>query len=272
MISGISALISDVDGTLVTEDKVLTLRTIEAVRKLNVAGIYFAITSGRPPRGMEMLIAPLALKTPIAGFNGGVFVSPDMTVIEEHFLDPETAKQAIDLVIEHQIDVWVYSGDEWFIRDIKAPHVAREQWVVKFAPTIVADFTPVLNRAVKVVGVCDDFDLVAHCEKSIQSTMGAKASVTRSQAYYLDITHPAANKGMVVTTLSRLSSIPVSKIATIGDGQNDLLMFKESGLSIAMGNARPDVQQQAHFVTTSHQDEGFARAVEHFLLGEGDRP
>jgi Cof subfamily protein (haloacid dehalogenase superfamily) len=272
MISGISALISDVDGTLVTEDKVLTPRAEEAVRKLHAAGIAFAITSGRPPRGMEMLIAPLQLKTPIAGFNGGVFVTPEMTVIEEHVLAADVAKCAIDLVLEHKMDVWVYSGNEWFVRDIEAPHVARESWTVKFAPTAIADFRPVLDRIVKIVGVSDDLDLVARCEKSMQSTMGTRASVARSQAYYLDITHPAANKGTVVTTLSRLLSVPAAEIATIGDGQNDVLMFRESGLSIAMGNAIPAVQKQAQFVSASYKDEGFAKAVEYYLLGEGERP
>jgi Cof subfamily protein (haloacid dehalogenase superfamily) len=272
MISGISALISDVDGTLVTEDKVLTPRAEEAVRKLHAAGIAFAITSGRPPRGMEMLIAPLELKTPIAGFNGGVFVTPEMTVIEEHVLTADAAKCAIDLVLENKMDVWVYSGNEWFVRDIEAPHVARESWTVKFAPTAIDDFGPELDRAVKIVGVSDDLDLVKRCEKSLQSAIGTRASVACSQAYYLDITHPAANKGTVVTTLSRLLSIPTAEIATIGDGQNDVLMFREGGLSIAMGNATPAVQKQARFVSASYKDEGFAKAVEYYVLGEGERP
>ena len=53
-------LIADVDGTLLTQDKVLTRRAVEAVHRLRAAGIAFAVTSGRPPRGMTMLIEPLA--------------------------------------------------------------------------------------------------------------------------------------------------------------------------------------------------------------------
>ena len=68
-------LLSDVDGTLVTKDKALTARSVEAVRALHEAGIHFAVTSGRPPRGMEMLVEPLALATPIAAFNGGLVAS-----------------------------------------------------------------------------------------------------------------------------------------------------------------------------------------------------
>jgi len=264
----ISLLIADVDGTLVTEEKVLTPRARDAVRRLHAAGIAFAITSGRPPRGMEMLIEPLALRTPIAGFNGGIFVRPDMRVIEEHVLPGDVARRAVDLILRHGMDVWVYSGNDWLVRDPNAPHVAREEWTVKFAPTVVADFGAALDRAVKIVGVSDDFALVARCEKDARDVLGAAASAARSQPYYLDITHPDANKGYVVEALSRFLSIPREAIATIGDMPNDVLMFQKSGMSIAMGNASPEVQKQAQFVTDSYNDEGFAKAIERYVLGE----
>lgn len=90
----IRLFLADVDGALVTRQKELTAAAKMAVRELDRAGIVFAITSGRPPRGMSMLIEPLALKTAIAGFNGGVLVKPDPSVIESLMLDPAAAKQA----------------------------------------------------------------------------------------------------------------------------------------------------------------------------------
>lgn len=264
--SAISLVLADVDGTLVTAEKVLTPRAEAAVKALRVAGIDFAITSGRPPRGMAMLIEPLALQTPVAGFNGGIFVKPDMTIMEEHVLTGEVASRAHDIILNHGMDVWIYSGEDWLIRDRNAPHVAREQGTVKFAPIIVENFKNVLDNAVKIVGVSDDLDLVERCEKDAQDALGAGASAARSQPYYLDVTHPDANKGTVVTTLSKLLSISAKEIATIGDMPNDVLMFRASGLSIAMGNANPDVQAQADFVTDSYEDEGFAKAIEGFIL------
>src|SRR5262245_10832346 len=77
--SPIAAVLADVDGTLVTNDKVLTPQAIQAVKELHAREVLFAITSGRPPRGMRMLIEPLELKGPIAAFNGGIVVMPDMT-------------------------------------------------------------------------------------------------------------------------------------------------------------------------------------------------
>jgi len=215
---------------------------------------------------MAMLIDPLAMRTPIAGFNGGIFVKPDMTIMEEHVLDADVAKRALEVIVRHGMDRWVYSGKDWLVRDTNAPHVVREQRTVKFAPTVVRNFEGVLGRAVKIVGVSDDHDLVARCEKDAQDALGAKASAVRSQRYYLDITHPAANKGTVVTTLSKLLSVQTSAIATIGDMPNDVLMFRKSGLSIAMGNASPEVQAKADLVTDSYDNEGFAKAIERFIL------
>ena len=264
--SKISLVLADVDGTLVTAEKVLTVRARAAVEALHTAGLSFAITSGRPPRGMAMLIEPLAMRTPLAGFNGGIFVKPDMTIMEEHVLAADVARRAIEVILRNDMDVWVYSGNDWLVRNRNAPHVAREQWTVKFAPTIVENFKGALDSAVKIVGVSDDTDLVARCEKQVQDALGATASAARSQPYYLDVTHPDANKGAVVARLSKLLSVPTGEIATIGDMPNDVLMFRNSGLSIAMGNASPEVQKQANFVTDSYDDEGFAKAVERFIL------
>src|SRR5271169_482004 len=116
----ISLVLADVDGTLVTEEKILTERARDAVNALRHAGILFAITSGRPPLGMAMLFNVLDIETPIAGFNGGLFVDRHLTILEQKTVPPDVARQAIDLMRAHGLDTWVYSGI--------APHVAREAW------------------------------------------------------------------------------------------------------------------------------------------------
>jgi Cof subfamily protein (haloacid dehalogenase superfamily) len=265
----ISLLLADVDGTLVTEQKVLTERAQAAVAKLRERGIRFAVTSGRPPRGMAMLIEPLRIDTPIAGFNGGVYVRPDLSVIESRSLAPEVTRQAIAVILRHDMDAWLYTGTDWQIHRKDAPHVAREAWTVKFDPSVVARFADAdLDRAVKIVGVSDDYALVAKCEADVAAALGSHASAKRSQPYYLDITHPDANKGAVVGALVNQLGIPAAEVATIGDMPNDVLMFGKSGFSIAMGNASDEVKAQASAVTDSYNDEGFAKAVERYLLDE----
>jgi Cof subfamily protein (haloacid dehalogenase superfamily) len=260
-------VIADVDGTLVTNDKVLTPRAVKAVSLLHDADVLFAVTSGRPPKGLKMIIDPLNLSEPVAAFNGGVIVNPDLSVVESHLLGADVAAEVIRLIGQHGLDVWLYSETEWYVHDPNAPHVAREQWTVKFPPAVMADYAGHLNKVAKIVGVSDDLPAVARCEKDVQDWGGSRISAARSQPYYLDVTNPQANKGAVVRMLSGLLDIPREQIATVGDQPNDVLMFKQSGVSIAMGNSSPEVQGAATFVTASNEDEGFAKAMEQFVLG-----
>lgn len=262
----ISLVLADVDGTLVTEEKVLTKRAQTAVRGLHDAGIQFAITSGRPPRGMAMLFDALQLNTPIAGFNGGLIVKPDLSIIAQKTLPSDIAHRAIELIHEHGLDAWVYRSNDWLITRLEAPHVDREAWTVKFQPKVVGDFSNDLEQIAKIVGVSDDHDRVQRCEADARAAFGRRATVARSQPYYLDVTNKDANKGAVVDYLSHALGLPASEIATIGDQPNDVLMFKRSGFSIAMGNASDQVKSQASATTDSYNDEGFAKAMERFIF------
>ena len=258
--------LADVDGTLVTNDKILTDRAIAAVAKLKQAGILFAVTSGRPPRGMAMLIEPLNLATPIAAFNGGLFARPDMSVIEQHVIPDDLTPAVIDLLSAPGMSVWVYRGADWFVLDPQGPHVAFESWTVKFDATPIDSFASVSDNVAKIVGVSDDHDAVQRAVAAARERFGDHVSASRSQPYYVDVTHPHANKGRVVRYLSKAYEISSEEIATIGDMPNDVLMFAHSGLSIAMGNASDEVQRCARRVSTSNEDDGFANAVERFIL------
>jgi len=274
-------VLSDVDGTLVTHEKVLTPRAVAAVGALADAGIAFAITSGRPPRGMQMLIEPLGLSTPLAAFNGGQFIRPDLSLVAEQTLAAEVVQPVLALIKGHALDAWIYRGAEWLVRERHGAHVDREESTVKFAPTVVRDFAAISQGVVKIVGVSDDFDAVARCESAIVAEFSgsvrcntttpsrdteSRVFAARSQPYYVDVTHPQANKGAVVHALARMLDINPREIATIGDMPNDISMFAESGLSIAMGQSSEEVKRAAMHVTSSSEDEGFAKAIETFVL------
>ena len=262
----ISAVLTDVDGTLVTKDKVLTERALRAVRLLRERRIVFTITSARPPFGMRMLVEPLGLTMPMAAFNGGVIVLPDLSVLDERQLPDYVLPALIDMIQAHGLDVWLFRSTDWYVRSLNAPRVSRETSNIQRPPVVVPTFDDVLTGVVRVVGVSEDHARVAACEAAVQHQCGTQVSAARSQSYYLDVTHPAANKGVVIERLSRYLKIPMDRIATLGDQLNDVLMFKRSGLSIAMGNASEEVKRQATCVTTSSGEEGFANAVEQFIL------
>jgi Cof subfamily protein (haloacid dehalogenase superfamily) len=260
-------LLADVDGTLVTQDKVLTDGAIAAVHRLHDAAVLFAITSGRPPKGMEMLIDPLDLQTPIAAFNGGLMVDRDMHVLEQQVIPEEIVVPMAELMESFHLVVWIYRGADWYVPDPKGPHVDREAWTVKFQPKVMKDgLHGLTDNVIKIVGVSDDHDTMEHAVAAAHDQFGDHVTAALSQPYYLDVTHPQANKGFVAQYLAEHYDLERAQIATIGDQPNDILMFDHSGLSIAMDNADPEAKHAADKITTSNEDEGFANAVERFIL------
>ena len=259
-------LLSDVDGTLVTPDKQLTPRTIRAVNELRDVGIAFAITSARPPQGLRRFVEPLGLTTPLGAFNGGVLVNGDLTLIEERTIPDDLVAPLIELLTSHAMSIWVFRRDEWYVLDPDGPHVAQEALIYEGSPITLTDFGGLVGGVNKIVGVSDDAAASVAAWDATVDQFGVHVSATRSQTYYLDVTHPDANKGNVVRYLAERFDIAIYEIATIGDMHNDVSMFEASGMSIAMGNAGPAVQRAARAVTSSNAQEGFARAVTEIVL------
>lgn len=213
-----------------------------------------------------MLVDPLRLQTPIAAFNGGVFVDPDMHVLAQRVVPEQLVVPIADLLRSFGLDVWVYRGADWYVPDREGPHVAREAWTVRFRPKVMSRIQDVTDHVAKLVGVSDDHDAVSTAWAAAHGRFGDDVTAAASQPYYLDITHPGANKGAVARSLARRYGLSAAEIATIGDMPNDVLMFAQSGLSIAMGNADPQVKRAACHVTDTNDDEGFAKAVDRLIL------
>jgi Cof subfamily protein (haloacid dehalogenase superfamily) len=261
----IALVVSDVDGTLLTKEKVLTDRARAAVHKLHQAGIGFTITSSRPAIGMHFLIGPLQITLPVGPFNGSSIVAPDMKPIEQHLLPEATTRRSLEVLADFGIEIWLFTNEQWLTRNPRGEYVPLEKLAIKADPTIIDDFAPYVAGACKVVGSTSDPELLMRCEQAMQHELGARATAVRSQTYYLDITPPGRNKGTFVQAMAKRLGISTEAIATIGDMQNDVGMFKQSGLSFAMGNASDDVKRRASRSTASNEEDGFALAMETVL-------
>ena len=262
----ISLVISDVDGTLVDPDKRLTDASQRAVRRLHESGIAFTIVSSRPPFGLRMLVEPLSLKLPIGAINGCTIIAPNLETIEQHLVPEPVAQEAIDVLMAFGVDVWLFTPDSWLVQDLSGNYVAHETRTIQAEPRSIARFDPYLAQTLKIVGSSPSFDRLSECEGEMRSALGGRASVARSQPYYLDITHAGLDKGTFVENLARRLAIPAKAIAVLGDMENDLAMFRHAGLAIAMGNASVEVKRQARYVTASNGADGFALAIERYIL------
>src|SRR5215470_6650982 len=258
----IRLVVSDVDGTLVTGDKRLTDAAKAAVEKLRAADIGFTIVSSRPTVGMDFLIKPLALMLPFGSFNGSSIVDSQLRPIEQHFLPPEIARRAIDLLEQCGVDIWLFTSDRWLTRNPDGEYVGHEQRAIRHDPVIIDNFTQYLNNACKIVGASSDPELLIRCETAMQQAVGEEATAVRSQTYYLDVTPPGHDKGTFVAAMAARLGVPLAEVATIGDMQNDLPMFARSGTSFAMGNAADEIKQRATHVTASNEEDGFAKAMD----------
>jgi hypothetical protein len=184
-------------------------------------------------------------------------------------LPASAAKHSLEILSQFGVDIWLFTSDKWLTRNPDGEYNPFEKRAIKADPVIVEDFAPYLSSACKIVGSTSDAALLQRCETAMQQALGTQATAVRSQSYYLDITPPGYNKGTFVEAMARRLGISTDAVATIGDMQNDLAMFKKSGMSIAMGNATDDIKRQATHVTASNQDEGFAGAIELVMKNNG---
>ena len=263
--SPISLVISDIDGTLITSNHEVTQATKAAAARLYERGIELSLASSRPPRSIVPLADALNLRGPFAAFNGALAVKRDGEVLARSVLSPETIAGVKAIADQFGIGVWLYDELDWWApwRDA---FVDREEHTSGFSPRIEGYDDRISGDANKLT-VVGKPELVAQAEKRVLSELGDQVSASKSKPRFLDVTSYGVHKGTVVVRLAKLLSIPTERVAVIGDGPNDVEMFKQAGLSIAMGQGVDEVKEAANYLTTSNDDEGWARGIEQYVLG-----
>ncbi|OYQ30744.1 hydrolase [Pseudomonas mandelii] len=260
-------LLSDMDGTLLLPDHSLSQRTIEAVRSLREAGVLFSLATGRPPKAMLQQIEALGVDLPTAAFNGGTIVHPNGSLLVAHYLPATAALTALALFADQpDVEIWVFSGGDWLLKDPNGPMVPREQHGLGYPPVVVESFEPYLTRVDKIVATSHNTQLLIELEAQLLPKVEGQAQVSRSQPVYLDVTAMQANKGAALATLAEFLGVPLEQTAAMGDGGNDPAMFQVAGLSIAMGQAEEAVKRQADVVTGANTEDGAAQAIEQYIL------
>jgi Cof subfamily protein (haloacid dehalogenase superfamily) len=213
------------------------------------------------------LVTKLQVREPLACFNGALFISPNETVLQEIQMSPQDAQQVAEFIFQQGFDLWVWTDSDWLVSNASGPHVAGHEMQMGRKATPLTTRNMSHFRVLKLVGVSDNHDALAKAEAYLAKNGSRTISGTRSSPYYLDVTDARANKGEVVLRISEMLQVPTAQIATIGDMTTDTFMFRKSGVSIAMGNALDDVKAQAKFVTKTNEENGFAYAMDHIVLG-----
>lgn len=262
----IRLVVSDVDGTLVRTDKSLSDEVVAAAQRLRNAGIAMTLISARAPSGLLWIAEELELSAPLAAFNGGTIINPDGTIVSAERLDPAVARRTFELIDHPNIIIWLFRAGVWHAARLDDEHTPRERKSANQEPIVGGDFIKLLDSADKIVAVSDDHAMLADLESKVAEALGKGATVSRSQAYYLDITAPLANKGDGITAIAKAMDVPLGDVAAIGDQRNDMAMFARAGLSIAMAQGPEEVRAAADRTTRSNDDDGVAHAIDEIIL------
>lgn len=262
----IRLFVSDVDGTLLNTFKQLSSPTIEAIRELRQAGIHFSLVSHRPLQGLRELMDELQIEGACAALNGGVVVDQSFAVISEKNIRPALLPEIVGLIEGNGLAPWIYTRSAWYVPKAEGLHVQRESRALRFSPRLFETLGEITEPAIKIAAVGDNYYGIAACEDRLKQRLGTQLSISRTLANHLDISHLEANKGTAVASIAKMLGIPLDEVATAGDGENDIPMFRISKVSIAMGQAPPEVHRAASDTTTSNAQDGLAWAIQDLIL------
>ncbi len=262
----IALVISDIDGTIITSNHEVTDATKAAARKLRERGIYLSLASSRPPRSIRPIAEALGLSSPFAAFNGALMITAKGKVMAESRLSAEIIARIKSIADSFGLHVWIYDEQDWWTPE-RTSFVDREEHTSGFSPRMEGYGERLMKDAIKLT-VVGKPEMVAEAERRVFQQLGDEVSASRSKPRFLDVTAHGADKGAAVAGLAALLKVSVESVAVIGDGPNDVEMFRRAGLSIAMGQAVDEVQQSANCVTASNDNEGWARGIRRYVLGD----
>lgn len=263
--NGIALVISDIDGTLITSNHEVTDQTKRAAARLYERGIKLSLASSRPPRSIRPLADALSLRSPFAAFNGALVATADGEIIARATIAPDISHRIKAIADELGINVWLYDDDEWYVSE-RTAFVDREEHTAGFSPNM-ADFEKLLGEPLPKLTVVGKPELVAVAEERVLDELGDRVSASRSKPRFLDVTSYGIHKGTVVVRLAEMFHISTDLVAVIGDGPNDVEMFRQAAVSISMGQAVDEVRAAASHATASNDDEGWAEGIEKHVLG-----
>lgn len=262
--SPIALVISDIDGTLITSNHEVTAAARATAARLLSHGCALALASSRPPRSIFPIAAALDLASPFAAFNGALLINVAGQVTARSFVPPAITARVCDIAARYDSNVWIYTETEWYA-PVRDAFVAREEHTAGF-PARLDDYQAALQAEAVKLTVVGKPERVAEATETVNRELKGQVSASRSKPRFLDVTADGMHKGSVVIRLAAAYGVATQQVAVIGDGPNDIEMFRQAGLSIAMGQAADEIRAAATVTTTSNDAEGWSRGLEAYVL------
>ncbi len=259
-------IFSDIDGTLLDENRNIAPQTIEAYNRIK-QHTDLVLISSRMPSGMTYFQEALNNRhTPLVCYNGGLVLKNSLNafletsnILLDIVIPTETVRYINDLVRTIAVNLSVYSYNDWFTTK-QDYWTAREEHNTKSKATLV---TPVFfeEKAINAhkIMVMGEKEHIDYIYKFLETEIPT-IDLYRAKDTYIEIASKKTSKGMAVRRLLSTHYQDIEQKNTIGfgDNYNDIPLFDAVGYAVAVENARPELKAIAHEVTLSHKEHGVA--------------
>lgn len=269
----------DLDGTLLTDRKMITPRTRKVLEQAIKEGVVVLVATGRPWMGVPEELREFPGMRYVLTSNGArVLDVQNQCIVEEHLLPAESAKKALEICGKYDTLQEIYFDGQGYAPADKMAQVERyhknpNMWEYMRRTRIpVEDIRELLereNRGVdKVQALFADMDERQKAWEEMEKEPDLE--LVGSLKYNIEINAAGVNKGTGLVNLGRKLGIRREEIMACGDGDNDTVMLREVGFGVAMGNAEEQVKEAADYITLTNEEEGVAEAIERFVLRGGE--
>jgi Cof subfamily protein (haloacid dehalogenase superfamily) len=264
-------VVLDVDGTLLNEDKEITLRTRTALLKVQHLGVQIVLASGRPTYGLASLAKELGLDKNggyILSYNGGQIINMQTNeLLFEKRVDPEMIPYLERKAKKSDFPIFTYFQDTLLTTHPENERIRKEAELNGMQVKGVADFAEAIDFSpCKCMLVSEDEEALTALEVHWKKRLAGSLDVFRSEPYFLEIVPQYIDKANTLSWLMEKLEIKANEVIAIGDGVCDVTMIQLAGLGVAMGNAQDSVKACADYVTHSNEEDGVAIVVEKYIL------
>lgn len=251
------AVFSDIDGTLLTSEHIVSPLTRSAIHTLTDQGVLFAISSARSPSGIRPIIEKNNFHCCTIAFSGALILDETQNILYEKGMTISDASKIIDVIEKKCPHVtWnVFTAKDWIVKDRTDPHVIHEETVVETTSREGSlNSFPAAAMVDKILCMCDP-KYMPQTETLLRNSF-PELSIAKSSDSLLEIMADGVNKAEAVKYLCELRKIPLTSTVAFGDNYNDLEMLEAVEYGILMGNAPSELQKQFSFVTKSNDQNG----------------
>ena len=268
----IKLIASDMDDTLLNNDRQISARNEAAIKKAIEAGIVFTLASGRMYCSMQPYAQKLGLDVPLVSYNGALVKGAlSGKVYVNHPLKLETALDLLAYVKEKGHYVQVYMGDNLYVKE-ENDFSRMYAKISGIQPIALGEKIYHIEEAPNKLLLMTAPDKFEATWKDVEGTFKGRVDVTSSKDNYLELMEPGVNKWQAVKQLAEGFGIKPEEIMCIGDSNNDLSMIKNAGIGVAVANAKPQVQKYAKMITASNDNDGVGLAIENILTTQVNVP